>query len=136
MLLSTIGRLATKKVESLADLLREFNRRNDVTVAYKAFYNRLAHPSFTELMRRMLARLLEQLSIRIRSLVRGGRLQRAARAVRVCTQNSHISIATLDLHRVTDLRISFNSQPMNTWLYNKIRRIQLTISRSMAMYSA
>jgi hypothetical protein len=44
--LSTIAALAGGRVESLADLLREFNHQNDVTVAYKAFYNRLARPGF------------------------------------------------------------------------------------------
>jgi hypothetical protein len=57
--------LAAKKVESLADLLREFNHQNTVTVAYKAFCNRLARPAFAEFMRQMLTRLVEQLSIRI-----------------------------------------------------------------------
>jgi hypothetical protein len=65
LFLSTMAALAARKVESLADLLREFNHQNDVTVAYKAFYNRLARPGFAEFMRQMLARLIEQLSIRI-----------------------------------------------------------------------
>jgi hypothetical protein len=42
LFLSTIGALAGSTVESIADLLREFDHCNDVTVAYKAFYNRLA----------------------------------------------------------------------------------------------
>jgi len=65
LFLSTMAALAEKKVDSLADLLREFNRQNGVTVAYKAFYNRLARPGFAEFMRRMLTRLVEQLRIRI-----------------------------------------------------------------------
>jgi len=65
LFLSVMAALAAKKVESLADLLREFNHQNGVTVAYKAFYNRLARPEFAEFMRRMLTRLVEQLSIRI-----------------------------------------------------------------------
>jgi hypothetical protein len=51
------------QIESLADLLREFNHHNHVTVAYKAFYNRLARPSFTEFMRQMFGRLIDRLSI-------------------------------------------------------------------------
>ena len=35
LFLSTIAALGGGKVESLADLLREFNHQNDVTVAYK-----------------------------------------------------------------------------------------------------
>jgi hypothetical protein len=63
--LSTIAALADGKVESIADLLREFNFQNDVTVAYKAFYNRLARPGFAKFMRQMFVRLVEQLSIRM-----------------------------------------------------------------------
>ena len=65
LFLSTIAALAGGKVESLADLLREFNFQNDVTVAYKAFYNRLARPGFARFMREMFERLVEQLSVRM-----------------------------------------------------------------------
>ena len=44
LFLSTVTALAGRNVETLADLLREFNYHNDTTVAYKAFYNRLARP--------------------------------------------------------------------------------------------
>jgi hypothetical protein len=64
LFLSTIAALATRKVESIADLLREFNHQNGVTVAYKAFYNRLARPAFAMFMRQMFGRLVEQLAIR------------------------------------------------------------------------
>jgi hypothetical protein len=37
LFLSTVAGLAGGQVESIADLLREFNHQNDVTVAYKAF---------------------------------------------------------------------------------------------------
>ena len=63
LFLSTIAGLGGGNVESLADLLREFNRQNDVTVAYKAFYNRLARPGFATFMQRMVARLVERLRI-------------------------------------------------------------------------
>jgi hypothetical protein len=43
--------------------LREVNHQNDVTVAYKAFYNRLARPGFAAFMRQMFARLVERLCI-------------------------------------------------------------------------
>ena len=64
LLLAIITSLASAKVESIADLLREFNHQNDVTVAYKAFYNRLARPSFSKFMSQMFARLVERLSLR------------------------------------------------------------------------
>jgi hypothetical protein len=63
LLLAVVAALASAKVESLADLLREFNHQNDATVAYKAFYNRLARPGFAKFMRQMFARLVNQLSV-------------------------------------------------------------------------
>jgi hypothetical protein len=62
LFLAVVAALASAHVESLADLLREFNYQNGVTVAYKAFYNRLARVGFATFMREMLARLVEQLS--------------------------------------------------------------------------
>jgi hypothetical protein len=63
LFLSTIAALAGGRVESLADLQREFNHQNDVTVAYKAFYNRLARPGFASFMRQMFSRLVEKLCV-------------------------------------------------------------------------
>jgi hypothetical protein len=63
LFLSIVAGLASGKVESLADLLREFNHQNGVAVAYKAFYNRLARAGFAQFMRQMLARLIERLCI-------------------------------------------------------------------------
>ena len=63
LFLSIVAALASRTVESLADLLREFNHHNDAAVAYKAFYNRLARTSFVTFMRQMFARLIEHLSI-------------------------------------------------------------------------
>jgi hypothetical protein len=63
LFLTTIASLASAKTESIADLLREFNHQNDATVAYKAFYNRLARPGFAAFMRQMFARLVERLRI-------------------------------------------------------------------------
>jgi len=62
--LAIVAALAGSKVESLADLLREFNHQNGTTVAYKAFYNRLAHAGFPEFMKQMLMRLVTTLSVR------------------------------------------------------------------------
>jgi hypothetical protein len=64
LFLSIIAALGGGKVESLADLLREFNYQNDVCVAYKAFYNRLAREGFARFMRQMFARLVGQLAVR------------------------------------------------------------------------
>ena len=63
LFLAVVSTLASAHVESLADLLRAFNHQNGVTVAYKAFYNRLAHVGFATFMRAMLGRLIERLSV-------------------------------------------------------------------------
>jgi hypothetical protein len=63
LFLSMIAGLAGGQVESLADLLRELDHQNDVTVAYKAFYNRLARPGFATFMHQMFDRLLERLCV-------------------------------------------------------------------------
>ncbi|MEO6486626.1 MAG: IS4 family transposase, partial [Thermoanaerobaculia bacterium] len=63
LFLSTIAGLAGGTVESIADLLREFNHQHDVTVAYKTSYNRLARPGFATFMRQMFGRLIERLCI-------------------------------------------------------------------------
>jgi len=63
LFLSLVAALAGGQVESLADLLREFNHHNDATVAYKAFYNRLARPGFVEFMRQMFGQLIDRLTI-------------------------------------------------------------------------
>ena len=62
LFLAVVSALASAHVESLADLLRAFNYQNGVTVAYKAFYNRLARVGFATFMRKMFARLVERLS--------------------------------------------------------------------------
>jgi hypothetical protein len=64
LFLSTITALAAGRVESLADLLRAFNHQNDVCVAYKAFYNRLARAGFADFMRQMFVRLVGRLAVR------------------------------------------------------------------------
>jgi hypothetical protein len=63
LFLAVVSALASVHVESIADLLRTFNHQNGVTVAYKAFYNRLARAGFAAFMREMFARLVDQLSV-------------------------------------------------------------------------
>lgn len=63
LFLAIVAALAGSKIESIADLQREFNHHNDATVAYKAFYNRLARHGFVAFMRHMFARLVEHLRI-------------------------------------------------------------------------
>lgn len=60
-----IGALAGGAITSIADLLREFNYQHRTTVAYKAFYNRLAHKGFPTFMREMVSCMLTELAMRI-----------------------------------------------------------------------
>jgi hypothetical protein len=64
LFLSVVGALASSRVESLADLQREFNHQTQTTTRYKAFYKRLARPSFPEFMRQMLCLLLSKLALK------------------------------------------------------------------------
>ncbi len=64
LVLALVGAMSSGRVESIADLLREFNFQNETTTAYKAFYNRLARPAFAEFMRHMFSRLLGGLALR------------------------------------------------------------------------
>ena len=64
LVLTLVGAMSSGNVESIADLLREFNFQNETTTAYKAFYNRLARPAFAEFMRHVFSRLLGGLAMR------------------------------------------------------------------------
>ncbi len=63
LILGLATALGGGRIESLADLLREFNHLNDASVHYKAFYNRLARPGFSKFTQAMFCRLLECLSV-------------------------------------------------------------------------
>ena len=63
LFLAMVSTLGSGRVESRADLLRAFNFQNHKTVAYKAFYNRLARAGFATLMQQMLQRLLDRLRV-------------------------------------------------------------------------
>ncbi len=58
LLTTLLGGIGGGSVESIADLCREFNFQHGTTTAYKAFYNRLAHPGFPAFMRAVVDRLL------------------------------------------------------------------------------
>lgn len=58
LLTTLLGGIGGGTVESIADLCREFNYRHDTSTAYKAFYNRLAHPGFPAFMRAVVDRFL------------------------------------------------------------------------------
>ena len=64
LFLTIVAALAGSQAESLADLRRSFNHRFGQRTAYKAVYNRLAHPGFAEFMREMLCRLMGALALK------------------------------------------------------------------------
>lgn len=64
LFLCLLGALGSHVVESIADLRRQFNWQNGSSVAYKAFYNRLARPEFALFMRAAFAQLLEKLALK------------------------------------------------------------------------
>lgn len=65
LFVSLVAALGAAKIESLADLRRDFNYRHRVHVAYKPFYNRLAQVGFATFMRHMFQRLVDELSLLI-----------------------------------------------------------------------
>lgn len=64
LFISIIASLSSFTVETIADLLGAFNDRFG-KLAYKAFYNRLARPSFAVFMREMFCHLLGTLSMEV-----------------------------------------------------------------------
>lgn len=48
---SLLGSLGTRDVESIADLVRDFNHDHGTAVAYKPYYNKLDTPCFPRMMR-------------------------------------------------------------------------------------
>jgi hypothetical protein len=65
LFLSIVAALGGARIETLADLRRDFNYRHGVHVAYKPFYNRLAQAGFSAFMRQMFRRLVGELALRI-----------------------------------------------------------------------
>jgi len=59
-----ITALGVAKVESIADLNRQFNHQNRTRTRYKAFWCRLARASFPKFMRRVCGRLLSAFALR------------------------------------------------------------------------
>ena len=62
--LTILAAFGSGSVESIADLLREFNFRYGTNTAYKAFYNRLAHDGFAVFMKALVGHLLSEFAVR------------------------------------------------------------------------
>ena len=66
--------LGSRKVDTIADLLRSFNARTGLNTRYKAFYNRLAQPTFPFFMQQVFLDLLRKLSQNVLRPATGGKL--------------------------------------------------------------
>ncbi len=63
--LSIIASMASKKVETLADLHRHFNDFWQLQTSYKAFYNQLLKPASAEFFRASLCHLMSTLTMKV-----------------------------------------------------------------------
>jgi len=73
---SLVQSLGTRRVESIADLLRDFNRDHDTEVYYKPYYNRLDCPGFPELMRQVFEAMMSGLCAQVLKPAKDGPFRR------------------------------------------------------------
>lgn len=62
---SLLHSVGTRRVESIADLLRDFNYDHGTQIYYKPYYNRLDCPGFPELMRRLFEVMMSTLCAQV-----------------------------------------------------------------------
>jgi hypothetical protein len=62
---SLLQSLGSRRVESIADLLRDFNRDHGTAIYYKPYYNRLDCPGFPELMRQVFEAMMSGLHAQV-----------------------------------------------------------------------
>lgn len=69
---SLIKSLGSRRVESLADLVRDFNFDHGLAVHYKPYYERLNTPCFARLMHHVFESMLNNLCVQVLGPLRGG----------------------------------------------------------------
>lgn len=69
---SLIKSLGSHKVESIADLVRDFNSDSGLAVHYKPYYNKLDTPCFPRLMKGMLVSMLSSMYLPVLAPLRKG----------------------------------------------------------------
>ena len=69
---SLLKSLGSHSVESIADLVRDFNYDHDLAIHYKPFYQRLNPPCFPRLMRSVCESMLTHLSAEVLEPLRNG----------------------------------------------------------------
>ena len=71
---SLLKSLGSRRVESVADLVRDFNFDHGTAVHYKPYYNRLDTPCFPRLMKMLFESLLRELALPALKAEQGGKL--------------------------------------------------------------
>src|SRR5262245_19141180 len=71
---SLLASLGTRKVETLADLHRDFQAANESSVNYKPFYEKLDKPGFTRVMQAVFSKILELLQLHVLATTRSSPL--------------------------------------------------------------
>lgn len=71
---SLIKSLASHKVESIADLVRDFNHDHELAVHYKPYYEKLDTPCFPRLMKSVLEAMLSSMCLPVLAPLRNGPL--------------------------------------------------------------
>ena len=71
---SLLGSLGSRRVETLADLHRDFQAFRESTVHYKPFYQKLDRPGFSRVMKMVFEQMLGQFRLRVLTPRRGSPL--------------------------------------------------------------
>jgi hypothetical protein len=69
---SLLKTLASRRVESLADMVRDFNGDHQLAIFYKPFYEKLDTPCFPRLMKSVFQCMLDTLCVQALAPLRGG----------------------------------------------------------------
>lgn len=69
---SLLYSLGTRKVETIADLHRDFNHNNDIFVNYKPYYEKLDTEAFAEMMRMLFETMMNEICLKVLSPLKEG----------------------------------------------------------------
>ena len=69
---SLLCSLGTRKIETIADLHRDFNHQNDIFINYKPYYEKLDTQAFPEMMRTLFESMLNVMCLKVLSPLKDG----------------------------------------------------------------
>lgn len=69
---SLLYSLGTRKIETIADLHRDFNHQNDIFINYKPYYEKLDTEAFPEMMRTLFQSMLNVMCLKVLSPLKEG----------------------------------------------------------------